>query len=248
MESGKHPYESVRNELAGTPFAAIRYIVETGSTNADAAKLLGDDEYLGASIVAEHQSRGRGRKGRTWTSQPGSSLLVTTILPHAVATTDLWAVPFWAALAVHAALAEHAIVSALCWPNDVLLDGRGKVAGILCASTVTGNAARVACGVGINVRRPASTASIDPHAAFCDDVKAVDRAALLRALLQQYDARLDLLASTQRTAAHWETAAGLPGARYRILKDGTTQAFDAIALRLAHDGALVVERAGREET
>ncbi|MBV8373421.1 MAG: hypothetical protein JOY69_09190, partial [Candidatus Eremiobacteraeota bacterium] len=64
----------------------------------------------------------------------------------------------------------------------------------------------------------------------------------------QYDARLDLLANTQRTTALWETAAALPGARYRILKDGTTHAFDAIALRLAHDGALVVERAGMEES
>jgi BirA family biotin operon repressor/biotin-[acetyl-CoA-carboxylase] ligase len=249
MESRGHPYGRIAEELAGTAFSSIVYEAQTDSTNADAARLLGSEPHLGLSIVAEHQSQGRGRKGRSWTSQPCTSLLVTTILPRAVDASVLWAVPFWVALAVRAALLKHGITTTLHWPNDLLIAGRGKVAGILCVSRITGDAAWVACGLGINVhRRPGGQADIDPSPAFCDDVARVDRARLLLAVLREYDASLDALADPARTAALWETAAGLPGARYRIAKDGETAAFEATALRLADGGGLVVEREGRQET
>jgi BirA family biotin operon repressor/biotin-[acetyl-CoA-carboxylase] ligase len=245
MESRVHPYGRIGEELAGTAFSSITYVAETESTNADAAALLGSEQHLGRSIVAEHQSRGRGRKGRTWTSQPCTSLLVTTILPRAVDTSSLWAVPFWVALAVRAALRKHGVATTLHWPNDMSIAGRGKVAGILCVSRITGDCAWVACGVGINVhRRPGGQADIDPQPAFCDDVTRVDRARLLLALLREYDATLDGLADPARIATLWEIVAGLPGARYRIVKDGETAEFEATALRLADGGALIVERDG----
>ena len=100
-------------------------------------------DYLGRSIVAEHQRRGRGRNGRSWTSQPGASLLVTTILPRALDAANVWSVPFWVALAV---AAEHCrnvgVATTLHWPNDLLIEGRGKVAGILCTSRITAGYAR----------------------------------------------------------------------------------------------------------
>jgi BirA family biotin operon repressor/biotin-[acetyl-CoA-carboxylase] ligase len=238
------PYASIARELAGTAFDAIDYRRETGSTNADASALLGDPAAAGLTIVAERQTQGRGRKGRAWIAPPETSLLFTTILPLELRSANLWAVPFWTVLAVHRALREFAIDATVVWPNDVLL-ATGKVAGVLCASRVSGDAAWSACGVGINVRRTVeAVAEIVPAPGFCDDVAAVERAALLRSILLAFDASLELLDNPQRVARLWEAAAGLPGRRYRLLVDGESAPFDATAQALANGGGLVVARDG----
>lgn len=242
------PYESVARDLAGTAFGSIAYAEETVSTNADAADLLGDDRFGGHTIVAEYQRRGAGRKGRQWLAPAGTALLCTTILPRGIATANLWAVPYWVALAVRAALLDFGVKTLLQWPNDVLM-GERKVAGILCQSVVIGFSARAACGVGINVRRPGADPGIDPPPAFCDDVAPVERPALLRALLAQYERRLFMLDHPGRVRTEWDEAAGLPGRPYRIALDGEPEAFEAIAEGLGAVGGLRVRReGGRIET
>jgi biotin-[acetyl-CoA-carboxylase] ligase BirA-like protein len=242
------PYADVAKELSGTAFTSIRYVAETASTNADAAALLGDAAAGGLTIVAEHQTHGAGRKGRTWLAEPGTSLLFTTILPRPLPARDLWIVPFWAVLAVRAALEECAIDVSIVWPNDVLIAGQ-KVAGVLCASRIAGDAAWAACGVGINVHRSQSAPEIVPPASYCDDVAAVDRTHVLRAALMAFDASLDALSNPQRVARVWEGAANVPGARYTLLPDGASEPFDATAIGLATGGGLVVARAdGTRET
>jgi BirA family biotin operon repressor/biotin-[acetyl-CoA-carboxylase] ligase len=237
------PYAGAAAALAGTPFHRVRYVETTGSTNADAAALLGDERSAGLTIVAEWQTEGAGRKGRSWIAPAGSALLFTTILPIPLASAYLWAVPFWTAVAVQRGLRDRGIEAGVTWPNDLLLEG-GKVAGILCTSRVAGDVAWAACGVGINVfRNKADAGAIDPPPAFCDDAAPVEREALLRSILAQYDAALTLLENPQRVARTWERAARLPGPRYRILKDGSTVSFEAEALSLATGGGLTVRRA-----
>lgn len=251
MQLRPGPYARVADELGASRFAGIAFAEETESTNSDAAALLGDPQAFGRTIVAEHQTHGRGRKGRTWISQPGASLMSTTILPLALGAELVWIVPFWAGLAVRATLLSHGIPTTLQWPNDVLLAGTGKIAGILCVSRITGADAWVGCGVGINVRRPpaGTAAPIEPAPAYCDDVSAVDRASLLLSLLRAYDRTLNDLADAPGVTRAWETAAGIPGAAYRLHKDGEHAPFTAEAVALADGGGLVVRHAdGREET
>jgi BirA family biotin operon repressor/biotin-[acetyl-CoA-carboxylase] ligase len=236
------PYEGVMRELAGTPFGSIAYVEETQSTNADAAALLGDERYGGHTIVAEYQTHGAGRKGRAWVAPAGSALLCTTILPRDIATASLWIVPFWTALAVRSALLELGVAATLQWPNDLLLGDR-KLAGILCRSNVTGPTARIACGVGINVRRPGAEVTIDPPPAFCTDVAPVRRADLLSAILREYTASLPAIDRPEAVASAWSAAAGLPGASYRILLDGAEVPFEAVAQALEPGGGLRVARA-----
>jgi len=246
MEAG--PYEDVAKDLAGSAFASIAYVEETESTNADAAKLLDDERSAGHTIVAEYQSRGAGRRGRLWLAPAGTALLFTTILPRALAAENVWLVPYWVALAVRSALAEFGIATTLQWPNDLLL-GERKLAGILCQSAVTGATARAACGVGINVRRPGADTGIDPPPAFCDDVAAIERPALLRAILRRYERTLSKLDDPEGTIVQWNAAARLPGTRYRIRLDGEAESFAAKAEGLARGGGLRVTRDdGRRET
>jgi len=238
------PYAQVARNLMGTAFAKIRYVERTGSTNDDAAMLLGDPEGFGLTIVAEAQERGSGRKGRSWIALPGTSLLFTTILPGAIPTADLWIVPYAVAIAVRRALFESGVPATLHWPNDLLI-GTRKVAGILCATRIVGDRAWVAAGIGINVHRlPGANAGIDPPPAFCDDIVPIDRAALLERTLLVFDAWNQTLSMPQRIARVWERAAGLPGKRYRLLLDGAREPFEATAIGIATGGGLIVERSG----
>jgi BirA family biotin operon repressor/biotin-[acetyl-CoA-carboxylase] ligase len=247
MNRPADPYAGVAAALAGTPFANLRYVTQTESTNADAFQLLGAPDAAGLTIVAEHQTRGVGRKGRSWLAPPRTSLLFTTILPDEVPARALWVVPFWVALAVRDALSKHGVHAALHWPNDLLVDGK-KLCGILCISRVAGDLAWVGCGVGINVHRAAANVTaIDPPPAFCDDVAPVERTALLAGILQRFEVTREQLATPRDVARRWEAAAGLPGARYRLLRDGERAPFEATAIALAPDGALIVEHHGKRE-
>ena len=243
------PYAWVARELAESPFASIRYVEETDSTNADAAFLLTDEHSGGLTIIAEYQRHGAGRKGRAWHAVPHAALLFSTILPRAIAAEQLWLVPFWAALAMRSALLECGVATVLQWPNDLLLRGR-KVAGILCQSCVTGELARVACGIGVNVRHLADAdAGIAPPPAFCDDVAAVDRAALLLCVLREYERSLPTLDEPDRVTSAWDAAAELPGRSYRIQPDSDAPPFDGVAVGLALGGGLqVVRDNGERET
>src|ERR1700736_5474812 len=204
---------SLRAALAGTRFGDVRALRETASTNDDAAALLGDPSSAGATLVAEFQTAGRGRKaGRSWVAPAGSALLFTTILPAAVATGALWAVPFWVALAVADGVEEGCGVRLdLRWPNDLDL-GERKAAGILCTSRVTGTEAHVGCGVGLNVRRPADpalAAIVPPPAYLSDTAPHVERETVLAAILGAMDGLVDALGRPDAIARAWEERAGL---------------------------------------
>lgn len=242
MPAGQHPYAAVAEELRGTRFARIRYEVTTGSTNDDAAALLGDEQAYGTTFVAEVQTHGAGRKGRSWIAQPGTSLLMTTILPRSMPASHLWVVPFGVAICVRRALVLSGVSAQMHWPNDLLL-GEKKIAGILCVSRVVGDRAWVAAGVGINVHRtPEAEEAISPPPAFCDDVVPdIDRARLLRDILLNYDVWNETLDMPPRIARVWERQAGLPGKRYRILKDDAIEPIDVTALSLATGGGLLVQ-------
>jgi BirA family biotin operon repressor/biotin-[acetyl-CoA-carboxylase] ligase len=126
----------------------VRVVAETGSTNADLLAAARSGAAEGLVLVAEAQTAGRGRQGRTWLAAPGTALTFSALLrPRGVPASQLGWLPLLAGVAVVAALRESAGVQAeLKWPNDVLAGG-AKLAGILAESW--GDA--VVVGIGINV-------------------------------------------------------------------------------------------------
>ena len=124
---------------------------ETPSTNADLARAAASGQVAPWSVlVTEHQSAGRGRLGRTWTTVRGAALTFSALVPTPAAPG--W-VPLVAGLAVASAIEEvYAVRPALKWPNDVLGPAGGdhegrKLAGILCEQTSQG----IVIGIGLNV-------------------------------------------------------------------------------------------------
>jgi BirA family biotin operon repressor/biotin-[acetyl-CoA-carboxylase] ligase len=239
---------AVRVRIAATRFSRLRYLRETDSTNDVATRELSVSARRGSIILAEYQRQGRGRRGRRWVAPPGSALTFTAILPDALPTASLWAVPFWSALSVaEGVAAASGVALELQWPNDLLIAGR-KVCGILGTSHVAGVTSWAACGVGLNVHRPPSDAAeVDAGAAFLRDVAPnAGREDVFVAIVHAMDGRLTTLADPAAVARAWEERAHLAGTPYRILVDGEREPFEGRALRLGSQGALVVDVAGRE--
>ena len=160
------------------------YAVETGSTQ---DVLRDGDHPHGTVALAEHQTAGRGRSGRSWEDAPATNLLFSLLL-EPPADAPLPQLSLVAGLAVAAALEREAMVPALVkWPNDVLIDD-GKVAGILLEAT----GSRVVCGIGINVNQATEELPQTPRfPAVSLRVAAgrpFDRAAILVAVLAELEA------------------------------------------------------------
>lgn len=132
-------------------WTAIEVVDETGSTNADLAAAARAGAPAGSVLLADHQSAGRGRLGRTWTAPPGTGIAMSVLVRPAV-PADRWTwVPLLAGLAVSDGIRQEADLPAdLKWPNDVLVLGR-KVSGVLAERVETPDGPAVVIGMGVNV-------------------------------------------------------------------------------------------------
>ena len=132
----------------------LRYFDETDSTNRVALDLAREGAAHGTTVVADAQTAGRGRLGRSFFSPPGTNLYTSIVLRPQVTTVEA---PAWIlASAVAVAETVASFVSdpgsvEIKWPNDVLLGGR-KTSGIL--MELGAEATRVAylvLGIGVNL-------------------------------------------------------------------------------------------------
>ena len=159
-----------------------------GSTNDRARELLGGADGDGAVVVADEQTAGRGRRGRTWESPPGRNLYVSVALVPGLAASDAWQLGLAAALALADACDTVAPV-VLKWPNDVVapVDAR-KLAGLLIETMADDGRLRgavVGIGVNVNWRRDEMPPDLRERATSLADLagSSVDREALLGRLL-----------------------------------------------------------------
>lgn len=154
-------------------------------------RLLAGEEAEGAVAVAEEQSEGRGRLGRSWHAPARTSILVSVLLRPDVAPARLPELSLVAGGAVAEAIAEvTGLEPAIKFPNDVLLGGR-KVAGVLAESSE----GRVVLGIGVNANQtedqlPAD-AQTEPTSLRLELGEPVDRAQLLAAILARLERAYD---------------------------------------------------------
>jgi BirA family transcriptional regulator, biotin operon repressor / biotin---[acetyl-CoA-carboxylase] ligase len=154
-------------------------------------RMLAEDEPEGAIAVAEEQSEGRGRLGRSWHAPAGTSLLFSLLLRPGVESSRLPELSLVAGGAVAEAIADVTGVDPVIkFPNDVLIGGR-KVAGVLAESSE----GRVVLGVGINVNQTLEQlppgAQTEPTSLQLVLGAPVDRALLLAAVLARLESAYD---------------------------------------------------------
>jgi BirA family biotin operon repressor/biotin-[acetyl-CoA-carboxylase] ligase len=141
----------------------------------------------GTVLVAEYQTAGRGRLGRSWQAPPGTGLAVSMLLRPSVPANRWPWLPLLAGVAVVEALHAHpGTETVLKWPNDVLL-GSKKLAGVLVERVDGPAGAAAVVGVGLNLTAaPAGAVSL-LAAGFAD----VPRDDVLAVLLDVFGARYE---------------------------------------------------------
>jgi BirA family biotin operon repressor/biotin-[acetyl-CoA-carboxylase] ligase len=213
--------DQIEHEL-GTRWIGRRIAVwsRVGSTNDLAARAGGSPANDGLVVLAEEQTTGRGRRGRSWTAPVRSSILMSVVLfpPPELAPAGPESAAGCAWLTAVGAVATAEVVSAwigrpatIKWPNDVRVDGR-KIAGILVERAAPAGpspgaspgalepAARSGCGVviGIGLNVNLDREAFPPELQACATSlriecggDALDRSALARELIQRLDAWYD---------------------------------------------------------
>src|SRR5688572_14861482 len=106
----------------------VLFFDATGSTNDVASSLAATGAPDFSVVVAERQTRGRGRGGSTWGDAAGKSLLFSVLIRTPDPGAAVACAPIRAGIAVASAIPGARVK----WPNDVVIPGHGKVAGILC--------------------------------------------------------------------------------------------------------------------
>ena len=181
----------IRTVRAGSELHFYRI---TGSTNLLAKQAGEEDAPHGALFVADEQTAGRGRRGRSWQSPPGANIYFTILLRPDFAPDQ--ASMLTLVMAHSVACAIHRLTGlepSIKWPNDVLLEGK-KVCGILTEMSVEREYIHyVVCGVGINVVSQDFPEGIREHAIAVEEVygQAVSKGALLQYVMEDFERDYD---------------------------------------------------------
>lgn len=196
---GREPVEAAAlRDALSSRWQRIDVVTEIGSTNAEL--LAAADAPDRSVLVAEHQTSGRGRLDRAWTSPPGAGLTFSVLVrPTAPIPTWGW-LPLLAGLALRDAVAAATGVPVvLKWPNDLLHEPtEGKLAGILAQTS----GAAVVIGVGLNVSTTRDELPVETATSLALCGADPDRTRLLIEILTRLDDRL----------RRWLAAAGVAGA------------------------------------
>jgi BirA family biotin operon repressor/biotin-[acetyl-CoA-carboxylase] ligase len=170
----------------------IRLVAETGSTNSDLLAAAGQLREP-TLLIAERQTAGKGRAGRTWHSEPGATLTFSLAWKFALRPQALVGLPLAVGTVIAEVLARFDVDARLKWPNDVLL-GRDKMAGVLIetAPAKAEGALWAVIGIGINILMPSSLAErIDRPVAAATGLQQ-RREEMLAALLDSLSLALEL--------------------------------------------------------
>ena len=216
---------------------AVEVVPETGSTNAD---LLARAATLDAPLllIAEHQTAGRGRAGRSWLSAPGHSLTFSLAWRFEGGLQALTGLPLAVGTALAETLGRLGQPVQLKWPNDLLKDG-DKLAGILVETQPAAGGTWAIVGIGLNLAMPDELEEkIGRPVAAVPWLARMDRDALMAAVLDGLAQALREFAARGFAAfsARWNLLHGWQGQLVTILDRG----------EILHEGlAAGVDDAGR---
>lgn len=199
----------------------LQYFPSAHSTNDVALDAARTGAAHGLTVIADVQTRGRGRRGRRWESPAGVSLLFSVLMrPEQLETADYGWIPLLAGLSAAEGIRELCGLNVtLKWPNDIVLPspaepGWRKAGGILCESIWAADPSgpRAACiviGIGLNVNQQPE--QLPAHAMAPPSSLRIEHGAVLS---RQYL----LCAVLRRLEANWEALAAEP-ARSELLRE-----------------------------
>ncbi len=252
MKDDRAPFDAdrLRRALGSSRGAfSIRVVGRTGSTNDDLRDLAAAGAPSGTVLLADAQSAGKGRRGRSWTSLPGVGLYLSVLFRAERPPAEL---PRWTlgtAVAVREACVSLAeIPVSIKWPNDLLCRGK-KLAGILAEGRFARSGVEIVLGIGINVAHrqedfPEPLRALATSIAIESGVPAPTRERLAADLLPRLAAVHDSLAvgEWEPIRVRWERAAAPFSGRAVEIERGPGIRFRGRVRGLGEHGSLEVDR------
>jgi len=146
------PPDGLKAALAGLPVPRLLYYASVGSTNDVALEWAKEGAADWSLVVADEQTKGRGRSDRRWFTPPRSALAFSVVVrPTKAECGVMGRFAAWGALGVASALEALGLKPRIKWPNDVLLGGE-KVSGVLAEAVWSGDVpTALVVGIGVNV-------------------------------------------------------------------------------------------------
>ena len=173
----------------------VLYFDETGSTNTEAKKAAEEGAPHGTLAVADYQNKGKGRRGRMWTSPRGAGVWMSLMIRPEIHPSAASMLTLVAALAVADGVEKICgLETQIKWPNDIVADGK-KICGILTEmSTELECINYVVTGMGINANMEAFPAEIEEVATsvLMQTGKRVKRSQLIGGVMEAYEKYYDI--------------------------------------------------------
>ena len=216
-------------------------------TNALARRLAASGAPTGTLVLAEKQTAGKGRLGRSWSSPEGLGLWFSLVVRTAELSVPVATLPLALCADVALALREQLELDfTVKWPNDILIDD-SKVCGILCESSFVGQAVQyVVAGVGVNVNQAKSDFP-EPVRAQATSLRLAsgreqDRLAVLQAILAKIEQRLGDAELAARALDDWRRLCTDLGRTLRVQVDSRTLGGEFVDI--SENGEMLFREAG----
>lgn len=234
----------------------VRYLEEVDSTNAEAKRIAesaGNVDWHGTVVVADKQTAGRGRRGRSWSSPCGTGLFFSILIKPEIEPGNASMLTLVKGMATAKGIAEATgMQPQIKWPNDIVINGK-KIVGILTEmSAQVDYVNHIVVGTGINVHqsefpeeiaKTATSLKLEMQRQGRD--AQISRAQLLGAVLEHFERYYEIFLKTQDLSALMEEYNGMLancGRPVRVLDP--LGEYGGTALGIDDRGELLVERDG----
>lgn len=213
------------------------------STQEEAKRLGRSGETDGLVVIAEEQTRGRGRRDRSWVSPKGTGLYFSVYFRPKLYPGALQLVNLAAGLAVMEGVERSlGVALSLKWPNDLLLRGK-KICGILSEASSDSEVIRDCCtGIGLNIAPPEAKIAregLENAAYLAASVDEVDRGALVAAILPLFAGYVaELVTNAAAVLSRYRLACDTLGRLVTVHTDG--EIFRGTAVEIGSSGELVL--------
>ncbi|HDZ91704.1 MAG: biotin--[acetyl-CoA-carboxylase] ligase [Deltaproteobacteria bacterium] len=238
-------WEGLETEVFGR--GEIVYFRETDSTNARARELADQGAPEGTLVVAESQTKGRGRKGRSWFSPPGTGIYASLILRPDLSPDEAPRITFVTAISAAEALLSLTLLDvAIKWPNDILIKEK-KVAGILTEISAEMDVIDyMVVGLGMNVNNPHLPHDIAERATsvLMETGGEFQRVKILREYLRRQERYYQVLRESGfgPVLGRWKELTNTIGKR--VMVEMIDRRYTGVVTGVDPDGVLILQEEG----
>ncbi len=240
--SAEEIMQKLSNQLIG---GNVIYTSETDSTNNMAKR--NSDCAEGSVFIADIQTAGKGRLGRSWKSSAGNGIYMSVLIKPDISPEKISQITLVAGISVCMALREYGADAFIKWPNDIVAGGK-KICGIL--NELSAEQERinyVVCGIGINVHDKSFHEEISDKATslYLSTGKSFARSDIIVSVLQYFEKYYKMYTGgeTGKILSDYKSLCITLDKDVQIIKDG--KALTAKALDIDSDGALMVLSEGK---